>query len=253
MIYLLIVLSIFLIGIVIIAIWIRRKGPATSTLIKSGLEYRINGTPRKLGDFNIHNKIYLLKEDFLDDFYDLIKYTDYVLQKHDIPYTVALGTLLGTIRNGGIMPWDDDADIYVNVDNSRYDEIIEAIRPEMNRDGYEVKKNYNANYYHLAKIDAKNHFPYVDWYKYWNRYGDDDLLFPIKRAPFEDFEVNVPNKPMECINVIFNSNGKNDPLNNIVHDAVLNRYYSLWVVQHLKRLPWLHNALEKITKLFVKI
>ncbi|MEP5612022.1 MAG: LicD family protein [Cyclobacteriaceae bacterium] len=253
MIYLIVFLSILLIGVVLTAVWIRRKGPATSTLIKSGLKYRINGTPKKLGDFNVRNKIYLIKEDVLDDFYDLIKYSDYILQKHNIPYTAAFGTLLGTIRHGGIMPWDDDADIYVNVDNSKYDEIVESIRAEMNKDGYEVKKNYNANYYQLAKIDSKLHFPYIDWYKYWNRYGNDDLLFPIKRVPFEDFEINIPNKPLECIDVIFNSTGKNDPLNDIVHDVVLNRYYSLWVVQQLKKLPWLHHAMEKITKVFVKI
>ncbi len=253
MVYALSIIGVLLIALLGTAIWIRKKGPASDKLVESGVEYHIKGRTRKLGEFNVCNKIYLLKDDFLDDFYDLIKYSDYILQKHDIPYTAAFGTLLGAMRNGGIMPWDDDADIYVHTDNFKYDEIIQSIRPEMNKDGYEVRKNYNANYYQLAKIDSKLHFPYVDWYKYWNRYGNDDLLFPTKRVSFEDFEINIPNKPMECINIIFNSSGKNDPMNDIVHDTVLNRYYSLWVVQHLKKYPWLHKTLEKITKLFVKI
>lgn len=38
---------------------------------------------------------------------------DKFCREHDIRYTVAYGTLLGTIRHGGWIPWDDDIDIHM--------------------------------------------------------------------------------------------------------------------------------------------
>ena len=41
----------------------------------------------------------------------LVKEIDAFCKKHDITYYCAAGTVLGAIRHGGFIPWDDDIDI----------------------------------------------------------------------------------------------------------------------------------------------
>ncbi len=43
--------------------------------------------------------------------YNLLYTIDQVLTNHNIGYFIEGGTLLGALRHGGIIPWDDDADI----------------------------------------------------------------------------------------------------------------------------------------------
>ena len=45
---------------------------------------------------------------------EMIIYLHKLLIKHNIQYFIYWGTLLGSIRHGGIIPWDTDIDIYIN-------------------------------------------------------------------------------------------------------------------------------------------
>jgi len=58
----------------------------------------------------------------------MLSRVDVVLTKASIPYTIAYGSLLGAIREGDIIPWDDDVDIYIK--RKDYDKARSVIRTQ---------------------------------------------------------------------------------------------------------------------------
>lgn len=59
----------------------------------------------------------------------LLRIVDALLRKHNIDYWLDYGTLLGAIRHGGFIPWDDDMDISTTSDN--YDKIKDVLPKEL--------------------------------------------------------------------------------------------------------------------------
>ena len=48
---------------------------------------------------------------------DLLAEFDRVCKEHNIEYFACGGTLLGAVRHGGYIPWDDDIDLMITRDN----------------------------------------------------------------------------------------------------------------------------------------
>ncbi|MCF0178875.1 MAG: LicD family protein [Bacteroidales bacterium] len=61
---------------------------------------------------------------------DILVEVDKVCRKHNITYWIDYGTLLGAIRHGGFVPWDDDMDIcMLTEDYNRFQEIAPTELP----------------------------------------------------------------------------------------------------------------------------
>ena len=48
---------------------------------------------------------------------EMLKFIDGVCKDNGIEYWIDYGTLLGAARHGGFIPWDDDTDICMTIDN----------------------------------------------------------------------------------------------------------------------------------------
>ena len=64
--------------------------------------------------------------------------------RHSIRFFAAYGTLLGTVREGGYIPWDDDIDIGMVRDD--YIAFLDAVSAELG-DKYEVMNPYTKPWY----------------------------------------------------------------------------------------------------------
>ncbi len=67
---------------------------------------------------------------------DMLLWFDKLCKKHDIKYWLSSGTLLGAVRHGGYIPWDDDVDI----DMMREDYLkLKSVMASNNDDDYELQ------------------------------------------------------------------------------------------------------------------
>ena len=71
---------------------------------------------------------------------------DRICRKNDIKYFLIAGSSLGIVNYGGFIPWDDDMDIAVNIDD--WPKFVEVMKNELSDkfyfDCYEIDKRFNT-------------------------------------------------------------------------------------------------------------
>lgn len=94
---------------------------------------------------------------------------DRVCRKCNIHYNIIAGTMLGAIRHGGFIPWDDDADVAML--RTEYRRFVEACKTELDKDKYYFQDmdntpGYRWGYGKLRRKDTlfirenQEHMPY---------------------------------------------------------------------------------------------
>lgn len=114
---------------------------------------------------------------------DILIEVDRICNKYNIPYWLSYGTLLGAVRHGGFIPWDDDLDIEMEM--QYFKKFINILPKELDEkfvlQTHQTDKNYVAPY---AKIKDTRSIVYENDnrdrnYKYRGIYID---VFPIEKV-----------------------------------------------------------------------
>lgn len=120
---------------------------------------------------------------------ELLQEVDRICTKHHISYSVEGGTLLGAVRHGGFIPWDDDVDIAMV--RSEYRKFCKVCKKELDSEKYffqnhDTDPEYRWGY---AKV-LKNGTSFV-------RYGQEHLK--MRRGVYvEIFPMDgIPEGPIE--------------------------------------------------------
>ena len=86
---------------------------------------------------------------------------DRVCKKHNIQYFADWGTLLGAVRHGGFIPWDDDLDIVMKRED--YIKFMKIARFDM-EEGFDVQTFWNQDDYweFMGKVVGRNGFSFEE-------------------------------------------------------------------------------------------
>ena len=124
-----------------------------------------------------------------------------ILEKHNIPYSIAYGTLLGAVRHGGFIPWDDDFDIWLFDDT--YDEAIEYLRAELPEDMFLEDAKSEPMFFHgwahikdLRSETSRKKFVQDNAYKHTGLHID---LYRVARMPESDVWKYIDNENRKYI------------------------------------------------------
>lgn len=115
---------------------------------------------------------------------EMLLAVDRVCRKHNIPYWLSSGTLLGAVRHGGYIPWDDDLDIELL--RPDYEHLMRVLPDELPADMVLQTHETDPGYFFLfAKVrDTHSYLSESNRYdRIFRHRGIYIDIFPFEKAP----------------------------------------------------------------------
>lgn len=167
-------------------------------------------------------KLKQTKPSFVKLLYQLMYDIHQILNNNDIKYFVDGGTLLGAVRHGGIIPWDDDLDIGMLPSDIKK---FLSIKKSFENCGYKISKvwfGYKIFYANRKLIDGFNYsYPFIDVFPYKESNGlivpaikavrdewpkafyEKEDLFPLDLHEFGSFEIWGAREPLPYLEKMY--------------------------------------------------
>ena len=124
---------------------------AERTVEKNGIEFVVTEEYTEADIERVQQKSKAMMKTIID-----------ILNKHNIDYMVAHGTLLGMIRHQGFIPWDDDLDIVML--RPAYNRFLAVASDELSANKYFVQAEFSSHWpMYFSKL-RKNHTACLEKY-----------------------------------------------------------------------------------------
>ncbi len=160
---------------------------------------------------------------------EMLEEVDRICRKCEIRYNIIAGTLLGAVRHGGYIPWDDDADVALL--RPEYEKFRIAVRTELDTTRFYFQDNRRTKEYRwgYGKLRRKNtlflreyqeHMPY--------RQGIFIDIFPLDGVPDNYLLRSLKNFECFCVRKILWSK---------VGKVAADSYIKRWWFRILSKIP----------------
>ena len=151
----------------------------------------------------------LLKAGELSDLEDLLLEFKRYAEENNIDYFPIGGTLIGTVRQGGLMPLDDDIDVGILEKSSKFFESYknEEFYTESTFFGYKLYKNEykgtKKTFIDIMIFEEKDGMLKIKGGSWDNESLHYDEIFPLLTAKYNDIDITIPNTHITYLNRAF--------------------------------------------------
>jgi hypothetical protein len=150
--------------------------------------------------------------------YQLMKDVHDVLEEAGVAYYAIGGTLLGAVRHGGFIPWDDDLDLAIaDDDHARFEQAIPALRALgytvyffEGWDGWKIERHFD-----LPEVFGRSPAMFCDVFRsrtgddgqlrytsaYWNYPVPREVVFPRTLVRFGTSAIWCPASPQRYLDI----------------------------------------------------
>ena len=177
---------------------------------------------------------------------EILKEIDRICRANHIQYYLYGGTLLGAVRDGKIIPWDDDMDIVMY--RKDYDRFLEVCKTQLN-ELYSVQTCFNDPGYPMLFAKIRKNGTFIREEK-WDRVPMHNGIF-VDILPLDNYfpkgiRAEIGLKIMGFIHRVCTRNilPTNNPVKKIVHHIALNKPVMYWYKKRESILKWCNRHIH---------